>query len=252
MPTFDSNGVAINYVVEGEGPTIVLIHGFTSSLQGNWRGPGIIDAIVSAGRQVVALDCRGHGESGKPQDPAAYGGSAMADDVIALMDHLGIGQTDLMGYSMGGFISAGLLVRYPERFRSVVLAGVGDALVLSGYRPARGAVMAEAMESPEGGEVEDKTARGFRIFAERTGNDLAAMQRAPSRATYDPTKLADVTVPVMVLIGEGDVLVGPADQLAATIPRAKLVVVPGDHLTAVGQPLLKKAVLDFLTEHSCV
>src|SRR3990172_7413846 len=129
MPAFDSGGVTINYVVEGSGATIVLVHGFASSLEGNWRAPGIIDALVGAGRRVVALDCRGHGESGKPHDPVPYDDTKMADDVIALMDHLGIGVADLMGYSMGGFLSASLLVRHPERFRSVILSGVGDGMV---------------------------------------------------------------------------------------------------------------------------
>src|SRR5437016_4213727 len=111
MPTLDVSGVAINYIVEGNGSPVVLIHGFASSLQGNWRGPGIVDALTRSSHRVIALDCRGHGQSGKPHDPAAYNGTAMADDVIALIDHLGVTQTDLIGYSMGGFLAASLLVR---------------------------------------------------------------------------------------------------------------------------------------------
>ena len=64
MPTLDSGGVAINYVDEGSGPTIVLVHGFAASIRTNWRAPKIIDALIRDGRRVVALDCRGHGESG--------------------------------------------------------------------------------------------------------------------------------------------------------------------------------------------
>lgn len=254
MPSLHNNGVDINYIDEGEGPPVVLAHGFASSLDGNWRAPGVIDALLAAGRRVIALDCRGHGKSGKPHDPSFYGGTTMPDDVIALMDHLAVAKADLVGYSMGGFISATLLVRNPGRFRTVILAGVGD-MVLTGRGAARGQAIADAMEAPAGAEAEDPTARGFRIFAERTGNDLAAlaaMQRAPRAPGYDPVKLADTALPVMVLIGEGDTLVGSADKLAAAIPGAKHVRVPGDHLTAVGQPQFRQAIVDFLAEHTPV
>jgi pimeloyl-ACP methyl ester carboxylesterase len=254
MPIFDSNGVSINYAVEGSGPEIVLVHGFASSLDGNWRRPGILDALVKSGRRVVALDCRGHGESGKPHDPQAYADNAMANDVIALMDHLGIAKADLMGYSMGGIISATLLTTRSERFRSVILSGVGDAIALGGFPRERGESIARAMESSDGGKAENETARGFRIFAERSGNDLqalAAMQKTPRRHSYDPSAFGRVTLPVLVLIGEGDTLAGPGDKLAAAIPGAKLVMVPGDHLTAVG-PALARAAVEFLSEASPV
>jgi pimeloyl-ACP methyl ester carboxylesterase len=254
MPAFDSNGVSINYVVEGAGPPIVLVHGFAANLEGNWRAPGIFDALVKSGRRVIALDCRGHGRSGKPHDPEAYADNAMPNDVIALMDHLGIAQADLMGYSMGGFISATLLVTHPERFRAVILSGVGDALVQGGMPRERSESIARAMESGDRGKSEPEVARNFRIFAERLGNDLAAlaaMQRTPRRHNYDPAKLRQVKQPVLVLIGEGDTLVGPADKLAAAIPGAKYVKVPGDHLTALG-PAFAPAVLRFLAEASPV
>ena len=254
MPAFDSNGVSINYVVEGAGPPIVLVHGFAASVQGNWRAPGVIDALVKSGRRVVALDCRGHGQSGKPHDPQAYADNAMPKDVIALMDHLGIAKADLMGYSMGGMIAATLLVTHPERFGAVILSGVGDALVLGGMPRERSESIARAMESGDRGRSETEVARNFRIFAERMGNDLAAlaaMQRTPRRHNYDPAKLGQVKQPVLVLIGEGDTLVGSADRLAATIPGARYVKVPGDHLTALG-PAFSPAVLKFLAEASPV
>jgi pimeloyl-ACP methyl ester carboxylesterase len=252
MATFDSNGVRINYEDEGAGPPIVLVHGFASSLQGNWKGPGIFDMLVQSGRRVVALDCRGHGESGKPHDPEAYADNAMVKDVIALMDHLGIARADLMGYSMGGIISATLMTSYPGRFRSVILSGVGDALATGGLPRERSAAIARAMESDDGGAAEDQTARNFRIFAERTRNDLqalAAMQKTPRRHAYDPSALGTASLPVLVLLGEGDTLAGKGDALAARIPGARLVYVPGDHLTSVGRKL-GAAALEFLAEVS--
>jgi len=255
MPTFEaSDGVPINYIVEGEGPEIVLVHGFASNLQANWRGPAIVDALVASGRRVIALDCRGHGRSGKPHDPALYGFVRMGNDVIQLMDHLHVRQADLAGYSMGGFISAGLLVRHPERWRSVILAGVGDAVVDGSRSRDVADAIARAMTAEAGGRLEGELARGFRLFAERSGNDLqalAAMQRGP-RQTFDAGALGRVTLPVMVLVGTGDTIIRSADRLAATVPGATYVKLEGDHLTVVGNPLFKQAIVDFLAEHSPV
>src|SRR5688572_12124661 len=199
MPEFDSKGVSINYIDEGGGAPVVLVHGFASSLQGNWRAPGVVDALVQAGRRVVALDCRGHGRSGKPHDPAAYADNAMAKDVIALMDHLGIAKADLVGYSMGGFISASLLVERPERFTSVALCGVGDAILAGRLPGERSQAIAAAMEGQRVEGAMAETAKGFRAFASASGNDLpalAAMQRG-RRGGFDGSKLKETKLPVM-------------------------------------------------------
>lgn len=255
MPSFDSSGVEINFVVEGRGPPIVLVHGFASSLQGNWRATGVIESLTKAGRQAVALDCRGHGRSAKPHDPQAYEGTVMADDVIALMDHLGLAQADLMGYSMGALIASSLLVRKPERFHSVILSGIGDGLVAGGGPSReRGEAIAKALEATDAVSAPTAAARAFRVFAERSGNDLAAlaaMQRS-SRDRIDIEKLSQTRLPVLVLIGEADTLVGPGDRLAAMIPGARMIKVPGDHLTAPLQPQFRQAVVDFLAERSPV
>jgi pimeloyl-ACP methyl ester carboxylesterase len=256
IPSFDSSGVNINYIDEGSGPPVMLVHGFASSLHGNWRAPGIVNAILATGRRVLALDCRGHGRSGKPHDPGAYGGMAMPNDVIALMDHRSVQQADLIGYSMGGFIAASLITRHPERFRSCILSGVGEGLVTlaSGGMRAWSGSIARAMRAADGGQSEDERARGFRTFAEATGNDLealAAMQESPRR-WIEPEALGKFDMPVMVLVGEGDTLVGSGAGLAQRIPGATHVRVPGDHLTAVGQPHLKAAIIDFLAKHTPV
>ena len=254
MPAFDNNGFEINYIDEGTGPPIVLVHGFASSLQGNWRAPGMVDALLGAGRRVIALDCRGHGRSAKPHDPAAYAGTQMADDVVDLMDHLGIARADLMGYSMGGFLSASLLVRRPERFNSVILAGIGDAIVAGELPRQRSQAIADAMEGKQVEGPAAETARNFRAFAKASGNDLealGAMQRG-RRGGFDGSKLKETALPVLIVVGEGDTLIGSADRLAATIPGARYVKVPGDHLTAVGAAEYRRALIEFLAEHSPV
>jgi pimeloyl-ACP methyl ester carboxylesterase len=252
MTTFERGGVSIHYVVEGSGPAILLIHGFASSLHGNWRAPGILGALAAAERQVVALDCRGHGKSSKPHDPGSYAGAAMADDAIALLDHLALREVDLMGYSMGGWIAASLLVNHATRFRSVILSGVGDEMLAGALPRARSEAIANALEGKGAASSAAATARAFRAFAEQQKNDLAALaalQRA-ARIRVDAEKLGQVDKPVMVLVGEGDTLVGTAEKLAAAIPGARHVRVPGDHLSAVLTPEFKHAVESFLAVHS--
>jgi len=254
MPTFKSNGFEIHYVVEGSGPSIVLVHGFASSLKGNWRATGVIDALIASGRQVIALDCRGHGESEKPHDPDDYSGTKMPDDVSGLMDYLEISSADLMGYSMGGGIAASLLVRHPNRFRTVILGGVGDAVLSGGRGRAGSDAIAKGLEAPDAGSVTDAVARSFRVFAESSGNDLlalAAIQRS-TRGGFDPARLGVAICPVMVIVGEQDTLIGSADTLAATIPGAWYVKVPGDHITALNGPVYRNEVVAFLERASPV
>lgn len=249
MPRFDSDGVEIAYQVEGEGPPIVLVHGFAAGIAMNWKVTGWFRALTAAGRQVVALDCRGHGESEKPHDPEAYGGERMPADVIRLMDHLALERADLMGYSMGGMISSYLLVHHPARFSSVVLAGIGGGAI--GGRSFGAERIAEALAASESGPVGDAVGRAFRAFAEQGGNDLlalAAIMRS-RRALATPAELARVEKPVLVVVGEKDDLVGDPRPLADAIPGARLVLIPGkDHLTAVPDRRYKQAVLEFLSQ----
>ncbi len=116
---FLSKGVKLRYLVEGQGPPVVLIHGLTLDAEMQWADPGIIKALAKDYR-VIAMDCRGHGKSDKPHEPAAYG-IEMVEDVSRLLDHLEIKKAHLVGYSLGGSIALKFLVSHPERCSSVVL-----------------------------------------------------------------------------------------------------------------------------------
>ncbi|MDR3404195.1 MAG: alpha/beta hydrolase [Chthoniobacter sp.] len=120
---FDSAGVKIHYTVQGTGQPVILIHGLYASGQMNWGAPGIIDDLAQHYR-VIALDCRGHGQSDKPTGDADYG-IKMVDDVVRLMDHLQLPSANIVGYSMGGMIALKLAAAHPDRVRSVVLGGMG-------------------------------------------------------------------------------------------------------------------------------
>src|SRR6202163_1218531 len=127
--SFRAGPVEIAYLDEGDGDPIVLVHGFASNKEVNWVYPGWVATLTRAGRRVIALDNRGHGASTKLYDPAAYHSAIMADDVRALLDHLGLRRADVMGYSMGARNTAFLALENPEHVRSAALGGVGIRLV---------------------------------------------------------------------------------------------------------------------------
>jgi pimeloyl-ACP methyl ester carboxylesterase len=250
-----NDGVRIAYEVVGDGEPVVLVHGFASDRVQNWRAPGWYQALTGAGYRVVALDCRGHGESDKPHDPKSYGHATMAGDVWAVMNDAGVSRAFLMGYSMGGYISMSLLIKQPEFFRKVVIAGVGASYLDLGAAkaavadPERRAMIADALLADDISSIRNETARDFRLFAEQPGKDrlaLAACMRG-NRDVFTREQLGQSKLPVLVVCGEKDVLTGPPDPLAAAFADGRAVTVPNrDHMTAVGDKVYKQAVLDFL------
>jgi pimeloyl-ACP methyl ester carboxylesterase len=246
----ESGGPRIAYDVVGAPRPIVLVHGFASNRRRNWQDVRWYETLAGTGRQVIALDCRGHGESDKPHDPGAYHIDCMMGDIIALMDRLGVRRADLMGYSMGARISAALLVRHAERFQCAILGGAGRDML--GERVDAEAI-ARVLEAPGPQSITHPIGRDFRQFAERGRNDLRALAACMRglRRTVDPEELSAVRAPVLIVVGERDDLVGNPQELAALIPGAQLVIIPGkDHLSTVGDKRYKEGVLRFLDDHS--
>ena len=246
MPTFRHGPVEIAFLDEGEGEPIVLVHGFASNKEVNWVATRWVATLTRARRRVIAPDMRGHGGSTKFYDPAAYHTSVMADDVRALLDHLGLGWADILGYSMGARIAAFLALGDPERVRSAILGGLGIRLVESAGLPEN---IAEALEAPAAADVRDPKARVFRDFAEETGSDRAALAACirGSRQTLTRAEAGRIGVPVLVAVGTKDDVAGSPLELAALIPDAQAVDIPRrDHMRAVGDRVFKQAVLAFL------
>jgi len=248
MPRFSHNGVEIAYLDEGEGEPIVLVHGFASNKEVNWVSPGWVTTLTRAGRRVIALDNRGHGASTKLYDPAAYHSAIMAQDVAALIGHLGLPRADVMGYSMGARITAFLALARPDLVRSAILGGLGIRLVEGVGLPD---TIASALEAPSLADVTDPTAFLYRAFAEQTKSDLRALAAClrGSRQTLKPAEVYRIAVPLLVAVGSEDPIAGSPQELAALIPGAQAVVIPGrDHMLAVGDRAFKSAVLDFLAD----
>jgi pimeloyl-ACP methyl ester carboxylesterase len=242
------DGTRIAYEIVGEGAPILLIHGFAASRVQNWKDPGWYATLTGAGYRVIAMDCRGHGESDKPHDPQSYDHELMKADAVAVIRASGAIAVHLMGYSMGGFLSMRLLLENPEMLRKVIIGGVGESY-LFGQVEMRSSI-ADALLEPDKSRITDATARAFRIFAEQSGKDLkalAACMRAPRRA-YTASELAHSTRPVLVVCGENDTLTGPPGPLAAAFADGRAVTVARrDHMTTVGDKVYKQAVLDFLS-----
>ncbi len=247
MASFDSDGVEIAYIDEGEGEPILLIHGFASNVVTNWVDPGWVQFLVQSGRRVIAYDNRGHGKSEKLYNPEVYGAPAMAEDARRLLDHLAVARADVLGYSMGARIATFLALAHPDRVRGLILGGLGINMV-------RGVVasgpIAKALEAESINDVTNDTARSFRAFAEQTKSDLKALAaciRGP-REKITPERLATIGVPTLIAVGTNDVIAGSGRELASLIPGAQLLEIPGrDHMRAVGDAAFKQGVLDFLT-----
>src|SRR5579859_1742154 len=183
--------VELAYVDEGEGEPIVLVHGFASNKEVNWVSPGWVATLVRAGRRVIAFDNRGHGASTKLYDPALYHTGLMADDIRALLDHLGIARADVMGYSMGARNTAFMALAHGERVRAAILGGLGSRLVEGVGLPE---AIATALEAASVDDVTDPQQRMFRIFADQTKSDrkaLAACIRG-SRQALSPEEVGRI------------------------------------------------------------
>jgi pimeloyl-ACP methyl ester carboxylesterase len=247
--TFESDGVRIAFIDEAPADpraTVLLIHGFASNVAMNWVATGWVRDLKATGYRVVAFDNRGHGGSEKLYELADYGAPLMAEDARRLMEHLGIASAHVMGYSMGSRIAAFLALAHPARVRSAVFGGLGLNMVrgMAGTGP-----IAHALEAPSIDDVQNPTARTFRAFAEQTKSDLRALAACirSARAPISAEDVARLSCPVLVAVGDRDVIGGPAADLAEMIPGARAFVIPHrDHMKAVGDAAFKHAVLEFL------
>jgi pimeloyl-ACP methyl ester carboxylesterase len=241
---FDSAGVRLHFELDGpeDGAPIVLVHGFASDYQLNWVGTRWQEALTKAGHRVIGLDCRGHGSSDKPHDPAAYALEVMTADVRRLLDHLQIETSNYLGYSMGAKIGVQAMLDFPTRLGRVVLGGIGWG---GAFRAA-----AEIAKALRGGPIDSPVAMTFNNFARaRPSNDLEALAACilGPQPQPDPAALAAITNPVLVVVGDQDDIVTDVDRLIESIPTARLVRVAGrNHMSAVPAGEFKKAALEFL------
>ena len=265
--TFDSNGVKIRYVTEGTGVPVVLIHGWMadSSMWGRDRsGNTKLDAAGSEGFQLIALDCRGHGQSDKPHDQKQYG-AEMAADVVRLLDHLKIEKAHLIGYSMGAFIAGKVAATHPKRVLSVVYAG--QAPLVAGLESSGSSevdVFAKAVD--EGGDLgsyiiavmppgrpkpteAQANAMARFMFGGKDVKAFAAAGLGFDGLEVTRKQLMKCKAPVLFIHGgnESDHVKDRVAAVRKLLGRGELkIVAGGDHSTTLIKPEFGSAVLEFL------
>src|SRR5258708_4476841 len=225
LPRFHNRAVENAYLDEGGGDPIVLVHGFASTKNVNWVYPTWVSELKKNGRRVIAFDNRGHGDSAKLYDAAAYDIGTMAGDISALMDHLNIERADIMGYSLGARMTAVLAQSQPERLRSAIFGGIGIGLIEGG---GPGANVVAAPEAPSLAGVTDPVGRTFRAFADQTRSDRLALAAClhGSRRLMPRDEAAGMAVPVLIAVGTADEIAGSAEALGKIIPGAKVLDIP--------------------------
>lgn len=221
------------------GRPVLLVHGFASSFERNWRQPGWVDVLGEEGHEVLGVDLLGHGDAPKPTNPEAYGDldrgveAALPDTVV-----------DAVGFSLGGQLLLKVASRMPGRFGRLAIGGVGDNV----FDPGDGETAAMAVETGRAGESDHHAAGALARFAQAPGNDpaaLAACLRRP-RSALSEDELARVRAPVLVVLGDRD-FAGPADRLVSALPDARLVTLAGaDHFGTPQDFRFIQAVVDHL------
>ena len=248
-----TDGIKIHYMQQGEGGSyVILIHWYLGSAQGNWFANGIAGALARNHR-VVAIDCRNHGLSDKPQPR----GRGIPQDVIELMDHLKIKRAHFHGYSMGGSITASLLASHPDRFITAAFGG-------SGIREHDPEWIAKVPPDKEGTDPQEAVVLRGLIIGSAINNGRsreeaekaadAALESRPRRSGTTPRPgpqmdLTKITIPVLAINGEFDRPYSKTHRMWRELRNFTNVVLPGkSHLTAIAAPYMPQEYLDSLVK----
>jgi len=243
MPFADNQGARIHYQAVGSGPALVLHHGTLGS-GADWADLGYVDAL-KADHQLILLDSRGHGESDKPHDPAAYDLGLRASDVLAVLDDLSIRKSDYFGYSLGGWIGFELAKLAPNRFYSFIFGGAHPyAENMQAFRNLiNPAEFATVMDQFFGGRL---AAMRSRFLA----NDLDALQALTQDRESNADVLPSMTMPCLLFAGELDPRLAKVKECASSLPSPTFFTLPEcDHITAlVRSDLVIPHIKDFLSK----
>jgi len=237
---FDSNGVRIRYVDVGTGEPVVLIHGYTNFIEGNWIETGVLENL-SKDHRVIALDLRGHGKSDKPHDPKAYG-TQLGLDVVRLLDHLNIARAHIVGYSLGGVITAKLLTTSPDRFITTTLVAASGrrnwnaeaernaeatAVELESGVPYRSLILRTAPSDQPQPSKEAIRKTSQEIVAHNDPLAHAALTRSGRELVVTDVQMAGMQVPALAIVGTADPAVAGVRTLKAAWAALQVITVDG-------------------------
>ncbi|MCS5717848.1 alpha/beta hydrolase [Herbiconiux sp. CPCC 205763] len=250
MPVVLSQGVRIAYERFGDPthPPVLLVHGFASSRDGNWLRAGWARPLTEGGFSGIAVDLRGHGESDRPRAISAYGPSRFLADLVAVLDESGVAHAHLLGYSLGARLSWEFALRHPHRVRSLVLGGLPVSGSFVGFDLAQARAAVERSAAVD----EPVTARYLAMMRATRDNDPHALLRlaeAVRRREFRPA----ARIPrqdMLIVAGSDDDIAAESEQLAARIPHASFLSLPGrNHLDAITSRVFKQATVEFLQSH---
>ena len=219
---------------------VVLVHGWGGSFASTWQTSGFTHLLADAGREVIGIDLLGHGTAPKPHDPEAY--ADLTERVVAAMPDEPV---DAIGFSLGAITLLRVAIAQPQRFKHLVLAGIGKTLFDDDTTGTERIIA--ALEGT--GDPDDNIGRMFANYANRPDNDLAALTAVMKRARgerFTPELMSAVTCPTLVVIGDKD-FAGPGDPLAAAIPGARLTTLRNvDHFATPEAFGFIDAALEFI------
>ncbi len=249
----------------GDGEPVIFIHGYTASIEGQWGRPGLIAGIRDQGWRTIGFDLRGHGQSDRPHDLAAYAGERMARDIEALMDHLGIVRAHLVGYSLGAHILAHGMTLFPERAATLCLGGAAGRWNWTEAETA--AVLDEADELDTGSITKHilrlwppgkpkPTTEELHVLSNKKleGMDaraLGAIKRVMPHHQVSVAQMQALAMPILAVVGTGDGQLEAMRQLAGFHSGVSLVEVPGaGHGDCPGKPEFLATLDAFLRNHA--
>jgi pimeloyl-ACP methyl ester carboxylesterase len=240
------DGTRIAYETTGTGHPVVLLHGFTDSRH-SWCEAGYVDALVAAGRQAILIDCRGHGDSGKPHDPAAYGAKRRVADILAVLDQLSIRRADLIGYSMGGVIALMAALLIPSRVHALAMMGAHPfAQDMGGFR--------KALSGGIEGWISLIESHGIRlpepVRQRMLANDIAALLACVARDRPDSSGLlADLRAPLLAVAGTRDPHFESVVRFAGMVRGWFMALEGRDHFSCFLAAESIPAILDHFEHH---
>lgn len=240
--SFDGTRLALHRT--GEGRPLVLLHGLFSSAEMNWIKWGHAQLIAERGYEVLMLDFRVHGESEAPQDEAAYPENVLVRDVAALIEHLGIEGYDLGGFSLGARTLLHAVAHGVVRPARLIVGGMGTAGL--GEWEKRSAYFKRVIDEFENIPRGDPAYFSMQFLKSQGVDRIAARLLLDTMPDLDLARLANVTMPALVVCGNEDRDNGSAEELAQLLPDAEYVEVPGTHMGSVTKPNLGQAMADWL------
>jgi pimeloyl-ACP methyl ester carboxylesterase len=238
---YDGAALALHRL--GSGRPLILLHGLFSNAEMNWIKFGHAALLAEAGFECLMPDLRAHGQSAAPHDPAAYPRDVLALDLAALVAELGLTDYDLAGFSLGARTAVRAVIGR-LRPRRMALGGMGLE-GLAGWT-GRGDFFIDAIDRFADVKHGDPAFMAVQFMKSMKVDRVAARLLLQSFADTAPEALTTLHMPTAVICGAEDRDNGDPAALAAALPDATHVVIPGTHMGCATGPALGNAIRDFL------